>query len=48
VTLACQRAGLKICEVPIFFEERRRGRSKLSSRIILEALWRVWQIRLRR
>lgn len=47
VTLACQRAGLKICEVPIFFEERRRGRSKMSSRIILEALWRVWQIRLR-
>lgn len=48
VAQACQRAGLRVCEVPIYFEERRKGRSKMSGRIILEALWRVWQLRFRR
>jgi len=48
VALACQRAGLRVTEVPIFFEERRVGRSKMSGRIILEALWRVWLLRLQR
>lgn len=42
---ACQRAGLRVAELPIFFEERVRGHSKMSARIILEAMWRVWQIR---
>ncbi len=32
-------------EVPIVFEDRRVGQSKMSSRIFLEALYRVWQIR---
>lgn len=44
---ACQRLGLRVAELPIFFEERSRGRSKMSLRIILEAMWRVWQIRFR-
>ncbi len=33
----CQRAGARICEVPIVFVDRRAGRSKLSKRIILES-----------
>jgi dolichol-phosphate mannosyltransferase len=48
VATACQRAGLRVTELPIFFEERLRGRSKMSTRIIVEAMWRVWQIRFRR
>ena len=44
---ACQRKGLRVVEVPIRFRTRARGRSKLSARIILEALWRVVAIRFR-
>lgn len=32
-------------EVPILFEDRRVGKSKMSTRIVLEALHRVWSIR---
>jgi dolichol-phosphate mannosyltransferase len=45
VAYACQRAGLRLCEIPIYFEDRSMGLSKMSSRIILEAVWRVWQMR---
>lgn len=44
---ASQRAGLRVAEVPIYFEERTRGRSKMSVGIILDAVWRVWQVRLK-
>ncbi|MCB0363246.1 MAG: polyprenol monophosphomannose synthase [Bdellovibrionales bacterium] len=37
--------GFKGVEVPILFDERREGQSKMSSRIVLEALYRVWWIR---
>jgi dolichol-phosphate mannosyltransferase len=37
--------GLRVVEVPIVFEERRAGRSKMSWRIVLEALTRVWALR---
>jgi dolichol-phosphate mannosyltransferase len=42
-------ARRRIREVPITFTERREGKSKLSRRIILEALWRVpvWALRHR-
>jgi len=32
MTLRCQQAGLRLCEVPITFVDRRYGKSKLSSR----------------
>jgi dolichol-phosphate mannosyltransferase len=44
---ACQKKGYRLAEVPIFFGERGRGESKMSSKIIWEALWRVWQIKWR-
>jgi len=47
VAYACQRRGLRLCEIPIYFEDRSMGLSKMSSRIILEAVWRVWQMRWR-
>jgi dolichol-phosphate mannosyltransferase len=40
--------GARTVEIPITFTERSRGRSKLSGRIISEALWLVWRLRLER
>jgi dolichol-phosphate mannosyltransferase len=34
-------AGLTVTEVPITFEERQRGASKMSNAIVAEAFWRV-------
>ncbi|MDH3346279.1 MAG: polyprenol monophosphomannose synthase [Kiritimatiellaceae bacterium] len=39
-------AGCKIVEVPIVFEERHSGASKMSKKIIVEALWMVWKLLL--
>jgi dolichol-phosphate mannosyltransferase len=47
MSYVCQRAGLRVKEVPIYFTERVRGESKMSSRIAIEAAWRVWQIKRR-
>ena len=51
VAYQCHKAGLSIAEVPILFEDRRFGQSKLSKSIIVEALLRVtalwWQERVR-
>jgi dolichol-phosphate mannosyltransferase len=41
------RAGFRVVEVPITFRDRRRGRSKMSPRIALEAIWLVPQLRRR-
>ncbi len=42
-----EQEGLRILEWPIYFEDRRIGRSKMSMRVKLEAAWRVWEIRSR-
>jgi len=42
------RAGMRIVEVPIVFEDRRVGQSKMSGAIVAEALWMVWRLRLGR
>jgi len=42
------RAGFRIVEVPITFDERTEGRSKMSRAIVLEAVWRVPLLRLGR
>lgn len=39
------RRGFSLLETPIIFEDRRVGQSKMSSRIVFEALYRVWKIR---
>lgn len=41
---ACQN-GFKGVESPIVFEDRRVGKSKMSSKIVFEALYRVWLMR---
>ena len=38
--------GFRFLELPIVFEDRRLGKSKISKKIILEAIWRVWQLKL--
>ncbi len=38
--------GFRVVEIPITFEERREGQSKMSLKVIFEALTRVWQFRL--
>lgn len=38
-------AGFKGVEVPILFEDRRVGQSKMSSKIVFEAFGRVWGMR---
>jgi dolichol-phosphate mannosyltransferase len=40
------RLGFALVEAPIYFEDRRIGRSKMSLRIQLEAALRVWQVLL--
>ena len=37
--------GFSVVEIPIVFVERRAGVSKMSRRIIWEALWMVWRLR---
>lgn len=41
-----QLAGCKGLEVPIVFEDRRVGQSKMSMKIVIEAFYRVWLMRL--
>ncbi len=40
------KKGFKIKEVPIVFEDRRVGQSKMSKKIVREAIWRVWKLRI--
>lgn len=42
------RAGLRVREIPIIFVERREGESKMSKRIIWEAFWLVWRLRMKK
>lgn len=46
VTYLCARHGFQIKEVPIVFEDRVVGQSKMNRRIVTEALWVVGALRL--
>ena len=41
------RRSFKGTEVPILFEDRRAGQSKMSMKIVVEAFYRVWLMRFR-
>ncbi len=43
----CERLGFRVIEIPIHFEDRRIGHSKLDVPVKLESAWRTWQIRWR-
>lgn len=40
------RCGFKLGEIPIVFVDRTLGESKMSKRIVREAVWKVWKLRL--
>jgi len=40
------RRGFRLLELPIVFTERESGESKMSKRIVREAVWKVWKLRL--
>lgn len=44
--LRAWRRGFVIREVPFVFTERSEGKSKMSGRVLWEAVWRVWKLRL--
>jgi dolichol-phosphate mannosyltransferase len=37
--------GFRIVEIPIVFTDRTEGESKMSKRIVREAIWMVWRLR---
>jgi dolichol-phosphate mannosyltransferase len=41
----CEKLGFRLVEIPIHFEDRRIGQSKLDVPVKLESAWRTWQIR---
>jgi dolichol-phosphate mannosyltransferase len=40
------RKGFRIREIPIMFVDRRAGESKMNQKIVWEAAWMVWRLRL--
>ena len=40
------KKGFRIVEVPIIFHDRVEGQSKMNKRIVREAIWMVWWLRL--
>jgi dolichol-phosphate mannosyltransferase len=41
------KAGFKLKEISIIFRERSEGVSKMSKKIMREAIWRVWALKVR-
>lgn len=39
--------GFKIKEIPIVFTDRVGGKSKMSSKIVREAIWMVWMLKIK-
>jgi dolichol-phosphate mannosyltransferase len=48
LTWRALRKGFTVAEVPIVFTDRQVGRSKMSRRIVLEAVRKVWAMRFSR
>jgi dolichol-phosphate mannosyltransferase len=40
------KKGFKICEIPIIFVDRVKGNSKMSKKIVREAIFMVWKLRI--
>ena len=45
LTYRTLKKGFRVEEMPIVFEDRRVGQSKMSRRIVMEALMMVWKLR---
>jgi len=46
VSMRVWKKGFKIKEIPIVFTDRQEGASKMKKKIIREAIWMVWYLRL--
>ncbi|MFH1682001.1 MAG: polyprenol monophosphomannose synthase [Candidatus Eisenbacteria bacterium] len=46
INFRCWKKGFRIREIPIVFVDRHSGSSKMSKRIIWEAIWMVWRLRV--
>ncbi|MFH2039709.1 MAG: polyprenol monophosphomannose synthase [Chloroflexota bacterium] len=44
LTYLVHHLGIQVVEVPIYFADRKRGKTKMSFQIQIEAAWRVWQL----
>jgi dolichol-phosphate mannosyltransferase len=47
MSMRAWKRGFKIKEIPIIFVDRRAGHSKMSKKILREAVWMVWWLRLK-
>jgi dolichol-phosphate mannosyltransferase len=45
ISMRAWRQGLRLAEIPIVFVDRSLGESKMSKRIVREAVWKVWKLR---
>lgn len=45
MTFRAWKKGFRIKEIPIVFVDRTEGSSKMSKRIVREAVWMVWRLR---
>jgi dolichol-phosphate mannosyltransferase len=39
------KKGFRMVEIPIVFVDRTEGTSKMSKKIVREAVWMVWRLR---
>lgn len=46
MTYRAVKRGFRVREIPIIFSDRQLGKSKMSKRIVLEAVTLVWKLRL--
>lgn len=42
----CVEKGFRVCEIPIIFIDRHAGSSKMSKKIVREAVWMVWKLKI--
>jgi dolichol-phosphate mannosyltransferase len=47
MSMRAWKKGFRIKEIPIIFYDRVAGQSKMSKKIMREAIWMVWALRLR-
>jgi len=47
VSYLAWKKNFRIVEIPIVFHDRTEGQSKMSRKIVYEAIWMVWQLRWR-
>ncbi len=46
MSFRAKQKGFKIVEIPIVFVDRTDGESKMSGKIVREAVWMVWKLRI--